>query len=348
MWPYIVLIFVPILLQHIPSKYTVSESTSSAWFRRQNILYIRKDTLPMNLFWGLLLLLLLLRHESIGRDLPTYEYIFDYIKVNDWPTALGRSPEVAWSFMNKVVASLGGSFRWVIVLSAVLSIVGLARAYMKYTCDASLTIALFLTISNFVLLFSGLRQSIAISIGMLAFELVRRKKFLPFAIVTVLTMFVHTSAFMLIFLYPLYHAKFRRKSLWWIVPLFAFIWAFNRQIFTFLGRMLTQFTDYDVSISSTGSIIMLLLFILFAVFSYLIPEESQMDPDTLGMRNILLFAVLLQMFAPLHNLAMRMNYYFLPFIPLLLPRIIRCRSVRWSQVAVLARYMMLVFFVLYF
>lgn len=45
---------------------------------------------------------------------------------------------------------------------------------------------------------------------------------------------------------------------------------------------------------------------------------------------------------------MRMNYYYMPFIPLLLPRIIRYRSERWEQVAVVARYVLLVFFIVYF
>jgi hypothetical protein len=62
----------------------------------------------------------------------------------------------------------------------------------------------------------------------------------------------------------------------------------------------------------------------------------------------LLLALIIQMFAPLHALAMRMSYYYLIFIPLLLPKIIRYRSKRWNQVAVLGRHVMVVIFFLYF
>jgi hypothetical protein len=62
---------------------------------------------------------------------------------------------------------------------------------------------------------------------------------------------------------------------------------------------------------------MLILFLIFTVFAYLVPDESKLDPDTIGMRNFLLLAVAIQMFAPLHSLAMRMNYYYIVFIPLL-------------------------------
>ena len=66
------------------------------------------------------------------------------------------------------------------------------------------------------------------------------------------------------------------------------------------------------------------------------------------MRNFLLFSLLIQMFAPLNMLAMRMNYYYIIFIPLLLPRIIACASVRYRSVAAWARNIMLVFFFVHF
>ena len=54
------------------------------------------------------------------------------------------------------------------------------------------------------------------------------------------------------------------------------------------------------------------------------------------------------MFAPLHVLAMRMNYYYIIFIPLLIPKIIEYKSVRYRQVAILGRHVMVGFFLVYF
>ena len=90
------------------------------------------------------------------------------------------------------------------------------------------------------------------------------------------------------------------------------------------------------------------LFVILAVFSFVIPDESRLDRETIGLRNFLLLSVILQMFVPLHSLAMRMNYYYIIFIPLLIPKIISHRSERWSQVAVIGRHLMVVFFLVYF
>ena len=54
--------------------------------------------------------------------------------------------------------------------------------------------------------------------------------------------------------------------------------------------------------------LMLILFGAFVVFSFLVVDEKKLDEETIGLRNFLLMAFTLQIFAPLHTLAMRMGY----------------------------------------
>ena len=93
---------------------------------------------------------------------------------------------------------------------------------------------------------------------------------------------------------------------------------------------------------------LLIAFPIFTVFSFVIPNQENMDNETIGLRNFLIFSLVIQMFAPLHTLAMRMNYYYIIFIPLLIPRIILYRNNKWNQVAVVARNIMVIFFFVYF
>lgn len=328
----------PILVQHI-------------CFKKHTAIVVLQNTtsgIALKLFWFILLALLMFRHTSMGNDTLVYKDIFEYIATSSWSVALRRSPEIAWTFVCKLISTLGGDFRWVIVLSAILGVWWIAKAYIKYSTDASLTIAIFIITPCFILLFSGLRQSIAISLGFIAFEFVRQKKIVPFLLVVVIAVLFHTSAFMIIFMYPLYHLQIKKEWLFFIIPLLFLVFIFNQQIFVFLGFLLSQFTDYETTISLTGSFTMLILFAIFAIFSFIFPDEKNLDADTIGMRNFLLLTVALQMFAPLHTLAMRMNYYYITFIPILLPRIISHRSVKWEQIGKPTRYILVAFFVTYF
>lgn len=336
MWPYVVLVALPFLLQNKEIRLTLRNKPRTT------------DRLSMKLFWLLLLLLLALRHDSVGRDLSTYEKIFQFIARNDWNTAVWRSSEIGFNFLSKGISSFTTDFRWLVAICAVLECFFISKAYIRYSDDTALTVSLFICMSNFVLLFSGLRQAVAISLGFWAFEQVCRKRFVRFLAIVIIAILIHTSAFMLLFMYPLYYARFQRKSLFWVVPALVVVFALNEQIFESLTRILEAYTKYDGTIEYTGSYTMLILFIIFAVFSYVIPDESRMDNDTVGMRNFLIFSLGLQMFAPLHTIAMRMNYYYIAFIPLLLPRVIRYSSSRWKQVANAARYVMIAFFVIYF
>ena len=105
---------------------------------------------------------------------------------------------------------------------------------------------------------------------------------------------------------------------------------------------------YQDNMVVSGANTMLVLFLVFTVFAFLIPDESALDSETIGLRNFLLLSVVLQMFVSLNSVAMRTNYYYIIFIPLLLPKIISSSSERWSHVALLARHVMVVFFLLYF
>ena len=338
MFPYIVLITIPLLLQHINLRSTTIDVITSK----------RKSDVAMKWFWFLLLALLMLRHEVVGTDLPTYKYIYEYIAANDWQTAINRSDEIAYGLMNKFISLFTEDFRWVMIISAILSVWSISKAYVKYSEDAALSIAIYLNVSCFILLFSGLRQSIAISLGFVAFELIRSKKKFLFLILVAIAILFHTSAFMLLFMYPLYHIRIKRSNLIVIVPIILLVLFFNQQIFSFLGNILNSFTDYDTTIKETGAYTMLILFAVIAIFTFVIPDESKLDSDTVGMRNFLLFSVLLQTFAPLHSLAMRMNYYYIAFTPLVVTRVIKARSKTWSQIAIVARNVMVVFFITYF
>lgn len=339
MWPYVLLILLPILVRH------VRIGNGTLYLARENK---QKNENTLKFFLGMLLGLLMLRHEAVGSDTLNYHRIFRIHTQSSWPQVISRSDEVAYSILNKLVSLCTENFRWILIICAVFSLYFLARAYIRYSEDAVLTIALFITTSNFVMLFSGLRQAIAISLGFLAFEFVRERKIIPFFLIIALAMLFHTSAFMLLFMYPLYYAKITRGWMLIIVPLMGMLFVFNEIVFGYLTAILSRFTDYDTAISATGAYTMLILYGALAVFSYVVPNEREMDADTMGMRNFLLLAVVLQMFAPLHTLAMRMNYYYMAFIPLAIPKVIRCSSRRWRQVADAAKYVMVLFFIAYF
>lgn len=330
-----VLLLTPMMMQHFAIKGLRSDNQ-------------KRNNAALKFFFLFLTLLVALRHESVGNDTVNYRSFFmsyDRIAWSDLPNV---NMEIGFSCFNKVITILTKDPQFFLILSAVAVSAMIYPTYERLCIDSALTIALFCIMSTFVMMFSGIRQMLAVGIGFIAYRYTRQRKLLPYILTCLLALSFHTSAFMLAFMYPLYHARITRKSMSIVVPVLAVCFVFNRQIFGVLTLILEQFTDYGTEIEPTGAYAMLVLFGVFVAFSFLVPDETKLDEETIGLRNFLLLTFGLQMFASLHATAMRMGYYYMIYIPLLLPKIIVCRSMRWNRVAMLGRNVMVIFFLVYF
>lgn len=331
MIPYYALIFLPIIYSFLRFKGQEAE---------------KRNKIAIGIFFFIFLTMLMLRDVSIGRDLPVYKGFFGAYGHMDWSDAMSTDMEQGFAALYKVVWHFTDDFQWFIVITAIITVVPIWYTYNRLIEDPALSIGLFLILPTFVMSFSGLRQVLAISAGMVAYEMTRKHKLIPFILTVVLAFSFHRSAFILLFMYPLYHAKITKKWLLVVVPAMGIIYLFNKPIFGFLNSLIAEYFEGDVT--ETGAYMMLVLFILFAVYSFVVTRDTDLDDETIGLRNFILMAVAIQMFAPLHSLAMRMNYYYIIFIPLLIPKIIKHASPNWFKPVWVSRYVMTLFFLFYF
>lgn len=331
MWPYYLLVFSPVVLSLFKAKGIDGEK------HKKRII---------TFFFAILLVLLALRAPTVGKDLGNYRYIFERFIRTDWRDIGNFFSEPAWFVFNKLIGICSSQFQWFVLATALVSVVPIMYVYRKEIEYPVLTVSLFVTMTTFIMLFSGLRQAIAISLGLIAYEFTKKHKLIPYLLIVFLAFLFHRSAFMLLFMYPIYHARVTKKWLWFVVPIMTLFFIFNKSVFAFLTAFIADL--FEGGPHETGAYTMLILFIIFSVYSFVIPDESKLDSNTIGMRNFLLLATVIQMFAPLHSLAMRMGYYYIIFIPVLIPKIIKSSSPQMKQVVELSKYVMVVFFVAYF
>lgn len=328
-----VLLLTPLLIQHMEIR---------------RVDYQKKNKFALAFFFVLLTILVAFRHVSIGNDTRNYTlFFYNYLRL-DWTQLSAEFTEIGYAYFCKFIALFTDEAQVFFLIVAVLVTLMIYPTYKRLCLDSSLTIVLFCTMSTFVMMFSGIRQMIAIGLGFVAYEFTRNKKLLLFVITVLVAISFHTSAVMLLFMYPVFNAKITKKWLYFVIPSLVVILIFNVQIFTYLSLFINRYTRFDTQISATTAYTMIFLFGIFVAFSFIIPDENRIDQETIGLRNFLLLSLVIQFFAPLHLLAMRLNYYYIIFIPLLLPKIIAYRSKQWNQVAIVGRHVMVVFFLVYF
>ena len=312
---------------------------------------ISKNNLAISVFFMLLWFLLACRTTEIGNDTANYKYYFDKYGRLNLTQIFNGDRELLFRALNWFVGQMTDNFQIYLAVVAAIIVLPIATLYNQDKRHSYLKIILFVNMSVFVMLFSGIRQAIAMSIGLIAFHFVKKKKLISFLVTVFIAMGFHASAFMLFAMYPIYYFRLKKKHVYIIVPLIAIVYIFNRPIFTGLLNMMTLlnagYGDY-ASLSNTSAVTMIILFVAFTLFAYVIPDEKKVDDQFIGMRNYLLLATLLQCFAPLHSLAMRMNYYYILFVPMVIPMALNYAHNRWKQVAKFAEIVMCVFFTIYF
>ena len=311
---------------------------------------VSSNNLAVQVFFGFLWLLLACRSVGIGNDTANYKRYFSVYSSQSFAQIFNGDAESLFRFLNWLIGQLTDSFQIYLAIVAAITIIPIAVLYKQDRRHSYLKIILFVNMSVFIMLFSGIRQAIAMSIGLIAYYFVKKKKLITFLITVFIAIGIHQSAFMLFAMYPLYYFRLRKRNLYIIIPLVAIVYIFNRPIFAGLLNIMAFFgTRFDsIASSDTGAITMILLFVAFTLFAYIVPDEQKIDDEFIGMRNYLLLATLLQCFAPLHTLAMRMNYYYILFVPVVIPMVLNYVDKKWKQIAKVAEIVMCVFFTGYF
>lgn len=319
MFPYYILIFLPLVSPVFSLK---RNELLADEIIDQKALQKIDDTKVLSTFFFIMIVMLFFRGRSCGIDLGNYYTHYTRCRSVSWSELLSfYQKEQLYYLMNKAISIVFGNFQWLLIICALLSIVPIWILYVKESGRAFLMISIFLVIAPFPMYFSGLRQCIAMGMVVPLFYLARYKKLIPFLAVLLLSTFFHSSAIVMILIYPMYWAKITRKWLWVVAPVMAAIFIFNRRILMFvIGYISEEYQEEYSMMSETGAYGILVTLVGLAVISFIFTDESKLDINDVALRNILLMATCFQFFSPLHTIAMRFNYYFLPFVPIAVSR----------------------------
>ena len=341
MYQYILLLVIPTICSVLYFTYSEYINTEKTIIKQRNPLLI--------VFFICFLLILVLRHESIGRDLENYKFIFTTSKQFSYKAYPIFSEEWLFKWTNIFIGQITKDYQIYLTIIAVITILPIAYTYCQQKNHGYVQMIIFVNMSTFIMIFSGIRQSLAIALGMVAYQFVKNKKLIWFLLFAYLALAMHHSGFMVFLMYPMYHAKLKKQYLIFVVPTIVLIFLFKNQIFVFLTKFFSETTDkYGSEITNTGAYMSLVLFAIITIFIYVVSSDEKMDNEAFGLRNFLVLTVLLQIFASLHPLSMRLNYYYIIFIPMAVGRCLNFKKTKYKEIADLGEIVLCVFFTVYF
>ncbi len=333
MWPFFCMV-------GFPAMFAFSEKSLKVNFRTKHIV--------LGSFFLIWLLLLCLRNESVGVDVEHYKNWYLSLQYSSFDKIREGNFEIGFCALGKLLSLIGIDFRGFLIINAVLSVVPVYLLYRKnITYNPYLAIVMFLCIGLFTMYFSGLRQILSMAFVAPAYKFTKEKKIIPFIVIVALAVLFHNSGFVLLFMYPVYHVRIKAFNSF-IIYAFVIVvfYVFKAPIFEFLCSLISDY--YSYSTTQTGAVSIFIMLLLFVAYSFFIPDSGSMDDEAFGLRNVLVFSTILQIFAGINLLAMRFNYYYIILVPVAFLKISEYSKDEYKKLVQLAQLVMICYFTFYY
>ncbi len=281
----------------------------------------KRDRFFCVFFFAGVLSLLSLRHPSMGVDLGYnrwYGYLvsFDNLAAMSWKELLAvegwQNYERGYILFNRLVGVFSTNRQFFLSVCAGVSLFPVGYLIYRRSKDPVLSCFIYLGLPVFTLLYSGLRQDIAIGLIMGALYAIYKKKPIPFLLLVLLAATFHKSALIFLIAYPLYYLRVTRAVRVATLALLPIFYVLRMPLMELLISLLGR----QEAPTDTGALFLFIFFVALYVLLFLLSDESEEEN---GLLNLFFIACLIQAFAGVYSTAMRLGYYFTFPLILLIP-----------------------------
>lgn len=269
----------------------------------------------------LIFLMLAFRHPSMGRDLQYgkaegYLGMFEIIGKSSWDKVLHYeflNYERGYIVFCKLFSFISMEQQTLLIACAFISISAVSYLVYKYSENPMLSFLIYLGLPVFLMNYSGMRQVLAISVTTISYVFIKNRKLIFFIAAVLLAATFHRSAIFFIIAYPIYYLKAMGKMRWLTVGLLPIVYLLRDPLFRVLSRI---FKD-DAVPDNNSAVTLFIVFSAVYIFTTVYSDKNNIHNE--GLMNLFWLACVCQAFGGIYATAMRVGYYFMVYLILLLP-----------------------------
>lgn len=297
-------------------------------------LFKKRTTKPMKIFLFLVMvssaaIIAGLRAENVGTD--TQGYIDYFYNINLSPSRMSFDGfEPLFVILNKIAFFIYPHHFTILFLSSFITVALFFYVYSKYSKNFVISILLFFATYTYYASFNGIRQYIAVAITFFSVMFIFNKKPIKFFITIIIASGFHTTALIFLPMYLIYKyiKSLNITKLIMILVIVAFISLNLIRFINFLELIIPRYSFYipNITLDSGGvqNIIVSISLLIFSVYILLLTNNKIYKEDSFLIIMIVFYlGFSLSALSVNSNLALRMGWYFTPFIPLFIPNFIK-------------------------
>ena len=290
-------------------RYLTEEEAISKKYLRKRWTWLLVAAFPM-------FALIAFRGPYMGADTVIYLKFFRQMVDTPWnkifiENAAGPEFEPGYVIFEKLITYITSSPQvYQIIYTSIycVSIVSFANEMKNHSFSF---LYFFATMGTYTFMFTGVRQCLAMSICLLSYRFVKRRKLIPFLVLVMLATSFHMSGLFFLPIYFIYNRKFNIFNCFiYVVGIVIIFWT--RDLWS---EWLWDVFEYNADQSTSGSGLIFFLVMccvtVFAIVTLVIPKK--LDAERLGYFNVNLIAWLFWLLRTITLSAERPSLYYLFF-----------------------------------
>lgn len=363
MWVNLAVIFCTILLGLI-----YMQSEKIVQYKNKSVVVATRIHSDRKLYIILISILLALqsglRNVAVGADTYAYYEWFERVKLTTWEQIIysvkeyyqfGISKDPGYEVFQKIVQLFIGNYQIYLIFIALILFTSLG--FFIYYNTWYISEVMFAFVLYSVLFYStysitALRQSIVAAATLWGFELIKRKKLIPFILILLIASTLHKSV--LIFLPFYFIANFKKTKFIYsaAVLVFPVVMIYRRSVayFIALASGSENYMQFALSDYKAGTPTFTVLMILVIVFGWIFMKDAlKLKPSLSRVYNAMALAFVLTPLTWVDPNLMRVVIYFSIFMLLFIPKIIETATLNNTKLRTaiyISMYVILIFLVI--
>lgn len=256
-----------------------------------------------------------LRAETVGTDLVLYIPDFLHHKSE-------LRFEIGFALLQDILRNTTESTSVYLATISFIILLPITILYREYSKSIFLSYIIFSSLILYHFTFSGLRQAVALGVIAFSYRYIVQRQLFRFIICVALAACFHVSAVIFFISYPFCNNIKMTKNKYLLYGIIGLFIIFSlKPILSILLPIIFgdgKYTGY-VSNEVSASYNLFILFILFFYWTFVVKNPSE---NLKNYRKFLFILIFCQSLGFISQVATRIGYYFMLFLPLAIPEII--------------------------
>lgn len=278
-----------------------------------------------------------LRNWAVGADTYAYYVAFERVKLMSWTQIfdtfkqyyqVGEGKDPGYLIFQKIIQVVVNDYQIYLILIAVMFFTALGYFIYKntkYITDVMFAFVLYSALFYSFFSITGIRQTIATVATLWGFELIKKKKLIPFILIILLASTIHKSV--LVFLPFYFLANFQKTKLIYTVAvlIFPLVMIFRRPVAYFLAISSgsENYLQFALSDMEAGTPTFTVLMVLVILFGWIFMKDLlKLKPSLSRIYNAMALAFVFTPLTWVDPSLMRVVQYFSIFMLLFIPQVI--------------------------